>query len=88
MSVNQVLILGIVSCNRADNSVINCINEKLKIESTTKGYPSLDNGNINLDTLCRGGLHLGGSDKKLVLDNYFNFLYHFLDFIEPYETVV
>ena len=54
----------------------------------TKGYPSSDNGNIKLDTLCRYGLHLGGSGKKLVLDNCFNFLYHFLDFIEPYETVV
>ena len=86
--VNQVIISGIVSCKRADNSVINYINENLKIESTTKGYQFLDNGNIKLDNLCRDGLHLDENGKNLLLDNYVNFLYHFLDFIEPYQTVV
>ena len=36
-NVNQVIISGIVFCKGADNSVINYINEKLKIESTTEG---------------------------------------------------
>ena len=36
-NVSQVIILGIVSCKRAGNSVINYINENLKIESTTEG---------------------------------------------------
>ena len=87
-NVNQVIISGIVSCKTADNSVINYINENLKIQSSTKGYQFLDNGNIKLDNLCRDGLHLGDSGKKLLLDNYDNSLYHFLDFIEPYQTVV
>ena len=76
--------MGIVSCKRADNSVINYINENLKVESTTERYQFLDNGNIKLENLYRDGLHLGESGKKLLLDNYVNFLYHFLDFIEPY----
>ena len=87
-NVNQVIILGIVSCKTADNSVINYINENLKIESSTKGYQFLDNGNMKLDNLCRDGLNLGESGKKLPFDNYVDFLYHFLDFIEPYHTVV
>ena len=74
-NVNQVIISGIVSCKRADNSVINYINENLKIESTTKGCQFLDNGNIKLDNLCRNGLHLGASGKKLLLDNYVNFFH-------------
>ena len=74
-NVNQVIISGIVSCKRADNSVINYINENLKIESTTKGCQFLDNGNIKLDNLCRNGLHLGESGKKLLLDNYVNFFH-------------
>ena len=41
-NVNQVIISGIVSCKRADNSVINYINENLKVEWTTVGYQSLD----------------------------------------------
>ena len=36
-NVSQVIISGIVSCKRAGNSVINYINENLKIESTTEG---------------------------------------------------
>ena len=87
-NVNQVIISGIVSCKRADNSVINYINENLKIESTTKGYQFLDNENIKLDNSCRDGLHLVESGKIFFLDNYVNFLYHFLDFIEPYRIVV
>ena len=83
-NVNQVIISGIVSCKRADNSVINYINENVKVESTTERYQFLDNGNIKLENLYRDGLHLGESGKKLLLDNYVNFLYHFLDFIEPY----
>ena len=85
-NVNEVIILGIVPCKRADNSLICYINENLKIELTTKGYQFLDNQNIKLDNLCRDGL--GESGKKLLLDNYVNFLYHFLDFIEPYQTVI
>ena len=41
-NVNQVIISGIVSCKRADNSVINYINENLKVEWTTVGYQFLD----------------------------------------------
>ena len=41
-NVNQFIISGIVSFKRADNSVINYINENLKIESMTKGYQFLD----------------------------------------------
>ena len=74
-NVNQVIISGIVSCKRADNSVINYINENLKIESTTKGCQFLDNGNIKLYNLRRNGLHLGESGKKLLLDNYVNFFH-------------
>ena len=33
-------------------------------------------------------LHLGGNGKNLLLDNYVKFLYHFLDFIQPYQTAV
>ena len=58
------------------------------IDSTAKGYQFLDNGNIKLDNLCRDGLHLGVSGKKLLSDNYDNSLYHFLDFKELYQTVV
>ena len=87
-NVNQVIISGIVSCKRADNSVINCINENLKVELTTEGYQFLDIWNIKLENLCRDGLHLGESGENLLLDNYVNFLYHFLDFIEPHQTVV
>ena len=59
-NVNQVIILGILSCKRADNSVIvNHINENVKVELTTKGYQFLGKGNIKLDNLCRDGLHLG-----------------------------
>ena len=54
----------------------------------TEGYQFLGNGNIKLENLCRDRLHLGESDKNLPLDNYVNFLYHFLDFIESYQTVV
>ena len=36
-NVNQVIISGIVFSKGADNSVINYINENLKIESTTEG---------------------------------------------------
>ena len=36
-NVSQVIISGIVSRKRAGNSVINYINENLKIESTTEG---------------------------------------------------
>ena len=43
---------------------------------------------MKLDNLCRDGLNLGESGKKLLFDNYVDFLYHFLDFIEPYHTVV
>ena len=53
-----------------------------------KDISFLDNGNIELDNLYRDGLRLGARGKKLLLDNYANFLYHFLDFIEPYQTVV
>ena len=74
-NVNQVIISGIVSCKKADNSVINYINENLKVESTTKGCQFLDNGNIKLDNLCRNGLQLGESGKKLLLDNYVNFFH-------------
>ena len=42
-NVNQIIISGIAFCKRADNSVINYINENLKIESTTKVYQFLDN---------------------------------------------
>ena len=85
-NVSEVIILGIVSCKRTDNSLICYINENLKIESMTKGYQFLDNENIKLDNSCRDGL--GESGEKLLLDNYVNFLYHFLDFIEPYQTVI
>ena len=54
----------------------------------TEGYQFLDNGNIKLKNLCRDVLHLGESSKKLLLDNYVDFLYHFLEFIEPYQNVV
>ena len=74
-NVNQVIISGIVSCKKADNSVINYINENLKVESTTKGCQFLDNGNIKLDNLCRNGLQLGESGKKLLLDNNVNFFH-------------
>ena len=74
-NVNQVIISGIVSCKKADNSVINYINENLKVESTTKGCQFLDNGNIKLDNLCRNGLQLGESGKKLLLDNYVDFFH-------------
>ena len=84
----QCIILGIVSCKRAYNSVINYINKNLKIELATKGYQFLVNENIKLDNLCRDGLNLGESGKKLLLDNYVNFSYHFLDFIEPYQTLI
>ena len=87
-NITQVIISGNVSCKRADNSVINYINENLKIESTTKVYQFLDNTNIKLDNLCKDGLHLGESGKNLLLNNYVNFFYHFLGFIEPYQTVV
>ena len=87
-NVNQVIISGIVSYKRADNSVKNYINENLKVEPTTEGYQFLDNGSIKLENLCREGLHLGESGKNLLLDNCVDFLYHFLDFIESYQTVV
>ena len=74
-NVNQVIISGIVSCKKEDNSVINYINENLKVESTTKGCQFLDNGNIKLDNLCRNGLQLGESGKKLLLDNNVNFFH-------------
>ena len=54
----------------------------------TKGYQFLDNENIKLDNLSRDGLQLGESGKKLFLGHYVNFLYHFVDFIEPYQTVI
>ena len=57
------------------------INETLKAESTTEGYQVLD----KLENLCRYRLNLGESGKSLLLDN---FLYHFLGFVEPYQTVV
>ena len=63
LNVNQVIISGIVSCKRPDNSVINYINENLQIEWMTAGYQFLDNGNINLDNLCRDGLQAGESGK-------------------------
>ena len=50
------------------------------IESTTERYQFLDNGSIKLENLCRDGLHLGEGGKNLLLDNYVNFLCHFLDF--------
>ena len=87
-NVNQFIISDIISCKRDINWVINYINEKLKVEFTAEGYQFLDNGNIKLENLCRDGLHLGESVKNLLLDNYVNFSYHFLDFIEPYQTVV
>ena len=87
-NVNQVIISGIVSYKRADNSVKNYINENLKVEPTTEGYQFLDNRSIKLENLCREGLHLGESGKNLLLDNCVDFLYHFLDFIESYQTVV
>ena len=87
-NVNEVIILGIVPCKRTDNSLICYINENLKIESMTKGYQFLDNENIKLDNLSRDGLQLGESGKKLLLGHYVNFLYHFVDFIEPYQTVI
>ena len=71
-----------------DNSVTYYINENLRVESMTEGYQFLDNGNIKLENLCRDRLRLGESGKNLLLDNYVNFLYQFLDFIEPYQTVV
>ena len=54
----------------------------------TEGYRFLDNGNIKLKNLRRDGLHLGESGKNLLLDNYVHFSYQFLEFIEPYQTVV
>ena len=66
---------------KADNSVVNFINENLKIESMTEGY---HNTNIKLKNLCRHGLHQGESCKNLILFNYVNFSYHFQFFIEPY----
>ena len=53
----------------------------------TEGYQFLDNGSIKLENLCRDDLHLGKSCKNLLLDNYVNFLYHFLDFIKLYQRV-
>ena len=41
-----------------------------------------------LDNLWIDGLHLHESSKNVLLDNYVNFLHHFLDFIQPYQTVV
>ena len=35
-NVNQVNVLGIASCKRADNPVINYINENLMVESMTE----------------------------------------------------
>ena len=55
---------------RADNSVINYINENLKVQSMTEEYQFLDNGNIKLEYLCRNGLHPVESGKNLRLDNY------------------
>ena len=46
-NVNEVIILGIVPCKRADNSLICYINENLKFELTTKGYQFLDNETLN-----------------------------------------
>ena len=54
----------------------------------TEGYQFSDNGNIKLKNLCRDVLHLGKSGKNVLSDNYLNFLYHFLEFIEPYQNVV
>ena len=54
-NVSRVIISGIVFCKRADNSVINYINENLKIESTAEGQQFLDNGNIKLENLCSMG---------------------------------
>ena len=51
-------------------------------------YGHINPGNIKLDNLCRDGLHLGESGKKLLLDNSVKFLYIFLDLIEPYQTLV
>ena len=88
MSVYIVTILSLVSCKRTENSVIKNINKNLEVDSTTKEYQFLDNGDIKLENLCRNGLHLGESGKNLLLDNYVSFLYHFLGFIEPDQTVL
>ena len=59
-----------------------------RLSRRQKDISFLENGNIKLDNLYRNGLHLRANGKKLLLDNYANFLNHFLDFIEPYQTVV
>ena len=62
-NANQVIIFCIVSCMRADNSVIDYINENLKVQSMTEEHQFLDNGNIKLENLCRDGLHIVESGK-------------------------
>lgn len=44
----------------------------------------LNNGNTKLENFSREGPHLGENSKNIILNNYVNFLYQFLDFIVPY----
>lgn len=44
----------------------------------------LNNGNTKLENFSREGPHLGENSKNIILNNYVNFLYQFLDFIVQY----
>ena len=57
INVNEVSYnFGYCFLKAANNSVINYINENLKVESRTEGYQFLDNEDIKLENLFRGGL--------------------------------
>ena len=57
INVNEVSYnFGYCFLKTANNSVINYINENLKVESRTEGYQFLDNEDIKLGNLFRGGL--------------------------------
>ena len=76
--VKNVIISGLVYTSRIKNDVIDSINKNLQELCNHQNYKFIKNSNIPVEHLCKDGLHLDLNGKKLLFENYFNFLGDFL----------
>ena len=72
--VKNVIISGLVYTRRIKNNVVDYVNKKLQELCNYQSCKFINNSNIQLEHLCKNGLHLDLNGKKLLFENCLNFL--------------
>ena len=76
--VNDVIISGVTYSRRVNNAIIDEVNKKLEELCLQHDFFLMNNKSIQVEDLCKDGLHQDKSGKMILFENIYNFLDYFL----------